>query len=452
MDRYSYYPFKNPLDKLNGSDLKLLTGVAEGWYVDYKSEDLGARKNGQHLSSFANQYGGWLFFGIKEDGDTHTAKTFVGIDNSQLDSIRVSLREGSSAHVHPEVYYEDKVIYGPMPEIDLPEGRFILLVYVPKGLKTPYVHSSGRIYRRIADHSDPKPETDRFLLDALWKRSHEMREHWEEFLTKTPLLSSEQQGSTWIHIFIVPDVYKEDPHKILTYDDFLVLRSSSADLGPWAPMNRIVTTSDGYLAQQANDAGAELNPLSFRWWYKGDARFSIPLNTYDMARFRSLVGKYKSAEEYLAVIHKQNFRNIKIADFSKVLIALMALVNQYLTLRKLAGDTRTLYARMIIENSTMISPFLDEPGFIRRVNENGIPVVEDSNICMPQDASVERLIRLVPSDSLEIIQENPPCPVPPDLLLYSGVIGGMLLQAVGAITYQEQMFTDDFISSIWCSS
>ena len=448
--RYSYYPFKNPLDKLNGSDLKLLTDVAEGWYVDYKSQDLGARKNGQHLSSFANQYGGWLFFGIKEDRNTQTAGTFVGIDNSKLESIRVSLREGSSAHVQPEVYYEDKVIYGPILEVDLPEDRFILLVYVPKGLKSPYVHSSGRIYRRVADHSDPKPETDRFLLDALWKRSRDMLDRWGEFLSKTPLLSSQQQGSTWIHIFIVPDVYKERPHKILSYDDFLVLGSSSAESGTWAPMNRIVTTSNGYLAQQANEPRAELTPLSFRWWYGGNARFSIPLNTYDIPSFRNLIGKYEFAEEYLSVIQKQNFRSIKIADFTKVLIALIALVNQYISLRKVTRDSRTLYARIIIENVTMISPFLDEPGFIRRVNENGVPVVEDSKICMPQHASVERLIRLEPSESLDMIQENAPVPV--DLLLYSGLIGRMLLQAVGAITDLEQMFTRDFISSIWCRS
>ncbi|MEO1341679.1 MAG: ATP-binding protein, partial [Cyanobacteria bacterium J06635_13] len=65
----TYNPFdKLPTEKLTIEDLnQLLTkSVAEGYYVEYKSEFVKNEKIGWSISSFANTYGGWYFVGVEE--------------------------------------------------------------------------------------------------------------------------------------------------------------------------------------------------------------------------------------------------------------------------------------------------------------------------------------------------------------------------------------------------
>ena len=69
MTAYRYSPFSKPLAEFPPEELNVLRDVSEGWFVDYKSEALSPRDFGKHLSAFANQFGGWLFVGVKEGPD-----------------------------------------------------------------------------------------------------------------------------------------------------------------------------------------------------------------------------------------------------------------------------------------------------------------------------------------------------------------------------------------------
>jgi predicted HTH transcriptional regulator len=164
---YRYSPFTKPLHDLTGDDLAILRDVSEGWFVDYKSEPLSTRDFAKHTSAFGNQFGGWLFVGVAEGPNkSMKAGSFPGVQAADVSKILVQVREAVSAHVSPAVCFDHKVIDGPVPTLELPSERSIIIIGVPEGSSPPYVHSTGRIYRRIADSSDPKAETDRAVLDS----------------------------------------------------------------------------------------------------------------------------------------------------------------------------------------------------------------------------------------------------------------------------------------------
>lgn len=59
-----FSPFSKSLDAVVGDDLIILREVDEGWFVDYKSQPIKPVEFGRVLSSFANQFGGWVFVGV----------------------------------------------------------------------------------------------------------------------------------------------------------------------------------------------------------------------------------------------------------------------------------------------------------------------------------------------------------------------------------------------------
>ena len=130
MDYYSFNPFSKNIDKINGEDLFVLKDISEGWYVDYKENIIKIPKIAKHMSAFANQYGGWLFFGIKES-EARTAGRYVGVDKDEVSKLLISIREAITAHSSPEIYYKEKIIEGPCNAIGLPEDKSIVILYIP---------------------------------------------------------------------------------------------------------------------------------------------------------------------------------------------------------------------------------------------------------------------------------------------------------------------------------
>ena len=90
-----YRPFSNDLAEVSGNDLERLRSVHEGWYVEYKQRLVTPRDLAKSLSSFANQYGGWLFLGIVEDGEEHVAREFPGVPDSELSKVLETVKNSA---------------------------------------------------------------------------------------------------------------------------------------------------------------------------------------------------------------------------------------------------------------------------------------------------------------------------------------------------------------------
>lgn len=440
---YSYYPFKNDLENIGADDFLCLKSVSEGWYIDYKVQGLKIPEFAKHLSGFANQYGGWLFIGVEESSDgTRTASKFPGIPKDQLEKVSRDIREAAAAHVNPEVLYEEHIVSGPIEEIGLADGYCVLIIGIPMSLNTPHIHSSGRIYRRLSDQSKPKEETDRFILDELWRRGVKHQEKLTRFLTNIPDLPDAQSDTAWVHIYLRPAQHQVGPEKKLSFKDFSkIIKNKEGDVfGVWSPMQALQTTANGYLARQIEGNDPSLATLSFRWWHDGRARLDIPLNSYDFEAFTKMSGKHKYVEEFCSLARIQGYSKIKVVDYSLLTQALASLANLYLQILNFTGDKRDTYSCFTLRNVFFTSPYVDSELFLERARVNSIPITTDNIISVPSEPKEENMFSHdFSSRDVDFTSHEKYQPVP---YLYSAPIFYKIFRSVGIISSQGE-FTKD---------
>lgn len=226
--KYAFTPIKSSLETWSGIQLEILKDIGEGLYIEYKKDALQASDIAKQLAAFANESGGWLFFGIEEKGPERKAGTFSGINNKNISILTDRVRDVATQAIQPPVDFEYKVIEGPVPEIQLEKDSSILIIGIPQGFNTPYIYA-GKIYRRIADKSEPKTETDYNIIYRLWQRGEKSRKDLENFTSNLPLLPEKQKDNTWIHIFLITDLFLDERHN-LKFSDFVKIMRPEAEL------------------------------------------------------------------------------------------------------------------------------------------------------------------------------------------------------------------------------
>ena len=207
-----YRPFAERLDEVSPEDLVRLKDVHEGWYVEYKEKLISNRDLAKSLSSFANQYGGRLFLGVKEDAQDNVAASFPGIPDSEMQNVLDSIRNSAKDLLNPPVFYNVRKFEGPVDPIGLPAGRTIVVVQIPEGPNSPYIHNDGRIYRRVGDSSQPSLVTDRLTFDLLAQRGEEARTKLANRVLWSPVTSQAEENQPFIHISILSDPYEVMGH------------------------------------------------------------------------------------------------------------------------------------------------------------------------------------------------------------------------------------------------
>lgn len=446
MHSYSYYPFINSLEVINHEDLVKLHDIAEGWYIDYKSQGLNISDYAKHLCSFANQYGGWLIIGVTEKSDgSRTADKFLGVDNELIAKISIDVREAAAAHSNPPVLYEEKIVKGPISEIDLPEEKSIIIFGIPMSKNTPHIHSSGRIYRRLADQSKPKEETDRFILDELWRRGKEFEKALLNFSFQTPKLPPTQNNSSWIYIYLIPDHSSSKPEAKLEFDDFKKIATNKHNevYGVNVPMDSVYTTTDGFIARHINSNYPGNATLTLRWWHDGRCRFEIPLNTFNKENFILNSSKNKSTEQFIQCINDHGFENEIIVDYSLLIQTIAAMSNFYVHLTNITKDQRYILSSFKIINVLNTIPFVDSLSYIGRINEQHVPLTLDETISYPSELTFENMIfhdkdfRYEQYDKTKQLQLAP--------YVFSGPIIRNVLFSVGVISTPEQLIDDEEI-------
>jgi hypothetical protein len=380
---YRYNPFTKPLSEFPVEELGVLRNVSEGWFVDYKGQPISARDFGKHLSAFANRFGGWLFVGVAEGPNKSLkAGSFPGIPAADVGGVMAHIRDGVSVHVSPTVYFEYRLIEGPVDTIGLESGKSIIVVAVPEGLNPPYVHSSGRIYRRIADSSEPKAETDRAVLDDMWHKSENLRERLEKFVLKPT--ETEPTANTFCYIYLMEDLTMSLPEYGLDLAGFREAMRTETPHDMSIPLDNIYSTQDGFIARhylQNNDPLNEL--ITLRWWRSGNVRLTIPINYVNITPwieeaifddlfndFRKIMGnKYK---EYRWILNLDQW-----------LLGLLTLTGRYLDLRDKVDSKDRIYGKIVFSNVRLRTPFIGMESYLKNVRQYGIPVVQDNLAIFP---------------------------------------------------------------------
>jgi hypothetical protein len=422
----------------------MLKEVSEGWYIDYKSQELKISDYAKHISAFANQYGGWLLLGVKESDDgRRVASEFIGIPNEKIEQISREIREASAAHCNPEVLYEEEVYDGPIEEIGLDEGKSILIIGIPMSRNTPHIHSSGRIYRRLSDQSKPKEETDRYILDDLWKRGKDYQDKVTNYLKSIPDLPEPQSETPWVHIYLKPASGQQLPEKKLNFKSLSNILNDIA--GTSVEMDSINSTVDGFVARHMGDNDPSLATLSFRWWHDGRFRMDIPLNQYDITNFSRTENKNKYLDEFFSLIDGFGYKNIKIIDCSPLSNLLAALVNIYLNILEHLTDTRDIYSCFTLRNVFYIYPYFDSKKFLERAQKYSLPVSTEKVIRYPIEPKEQTMIlhkRKLRFSSESSFEERLEIPY-----LFSGLLFYKILESLGVVSDVADINDEDFWAS-----
>ena len=393
--RFRFNPFEGQLSEVLPSALKNLYAVSEGWYVEYKSQPIPVKAIAKSLSAFANQYGGWLIIGIEEDPQTHVAKSFPGVEESNVGALLQSIREASKDVLNPEVYFETREFKGPIDEINLESGRSVIVVRVPPGAETPYVHADGRVYRRVADSSAPKPETDRSTLDRLWDRAEKSRKRLEKFVTRCPAKSKTEESNSYLHLSIMSDPYEvRGDYFRGSFTQFSKIMKENP-----IPFDNIFPRSNGFVARQAVDN--EPYHRVFTWEFDRHCHsfVTLPINVFSQPYSNGLL-PYQYGTEYSDLLDEANIANSRILDLNLMLVGLAAIIARHRNLALQAGIPGPFYIKAHLENVWRTVPFLDMVSFINCVKAHGIPVVQDVDVLAPDGTGLETFVLLPENNKL----------------------------------------------------
>ena len=372
-----FSPFSVPLTRVAPSELKEFYSISEGWYVEYKSQPISPKDMAKTLSSFANQYGGWLVLGVVEDKQDLTAEEFPGLSQQQVSNVIQTLRDASRDCVNPEVFYEHRVFNGPIDDIDLPDGQSIIVVRIPQGPVPPYVHLDARIYRRVADSSAPKPETDQAILDRLFLRSQESRQRLARMVTRTPLTSKGEENSCFVHLTITSDPYEIGGHRFNgSFQDFSEIMGKDPII-----FDNIYTNTDGFVARQVTTNDPYNRLLTWEFDRHCHSFITLPINTLTTRDER--LASYDTGSSFGTLVNQDMYLPFRLLDLNIMFRAFIGIGVKHRELTAQANIEGPFYFKGHIENAWRKVPFLDMPSFLSHVQKFGVPVIQDDDLLTP---------------------------------------------------------------------
>ena len=384
----TYSPFDRPITNLKPADLAILTNVREGWYVEYKSKLIDARALAKAVSAFANTYGGWLFLGVKEEGKSNpVAADFPGITDRDVDVALQRLRHSTAEHLKPTPYFETKILRGPCVEINLPEGVSVVAIEIPQSHTAPHIHGDGRIYRRVADGSEPKPETDRFVLDQLWRRAEPIRQMIHEWIERDPELSEAEEKNPYVRLLVCVDPWRQRDSRLDTSLQEIrsILTSHERDI-PSIPFDMMHTTAEGFICRQTKDNYPHNYTLT--WILRRDLSCDVilPLPFYTPNGPDNLVvdlDGYDHNDLFIDILKEQGHTRPRILDLNFMMNILTGVVYKYRRLLKLCGIEAGFYFKARVLNAWRILPFVDVEQILNEFRAHGIPMIMNNTVTFP---------------------------------------------------------------------
>lgn len=411
MNRYS--PFDKAISDLSPADLASLKTVGESWYVEYKSELINSKSLAKSLSAFANTYGGWLFIGVKEqDNKDQINNKFPGISKQDVDCVLQRLRHSASDHLNPVPFFKTKVLTGPCSEIGLIEGTSVVVIEVPQSHTAPHIHKDGRIYRRVADGSEPKPEIDRFILDELWRRADPIREITRKWVEHDPEFSQTEEEIPYVRLLLCVDPwFQRNPTLSVPFHEIRNIMTSLETDSSTIPLDTTYTTADGgIIARQVE--GNEHHHYTMTWKMSRDLLCDIvlPLPLYTPDNLEQLcidLDGYNQKDHFISILAKQKCTEPRIVDLNFMMAALFGIVSKYRRLLKLAGVGGEFFAKIRVLNAWRTSPFVDDERVLNEFKKHGLPLLFDSTTTVPTGHDPGSFLRLINiDDQPEVIAKS----------------------------------------------
>jgi hypothetical protein len=404
-----YSPFDKELESLEATDLAALRNSAEGWYIEYKQEVSNAASVAKSISAFANTYGGWVFYGVAEKSKIDpVAGSFPGILRTDVDAVLQRMRQAVAGLLNPSAHFDTKVVWGPCELIGLTEDRAIICVHVRWSPLAPHVHKSGHIYRRIADGSEPRAENDRFILDQLWRRSEDVRKHYDKWIKRDPELSKGEGERPFIRLLLVADLWgNRGAWTKASLEELRAIMGQTPGLISAVPFDTVYPSVNGFVARQIH--GNDPHNLGLTWRF-GRALVSeviIPLNIYVPDKVFTLnhhLYGYGSTERFVEMLLKQGYTSPRVADLNYVFNVLIGITEIQRRLMANAGWTHGFFVKAKLLNVWRTIPFIDVPSILAGFEQHGVPMCLDKFVTSPDGTDPRSFIEV--SEFPEIVNES----------------------------------------------
>lgn len=340
-----------------------------------------------------NTHGGWLFYGISEASkEDAVAGAFPGIARRDVDGALQRLRQAVAGLINPSPHYDPRVLWGPCESLGLSADCAIICVYIPWGPNAPYVHKSGQIYRRVADGSEPRPESDRFVLDQLWRRSEGLLKEYGAWIDRDPELSKTEAQNPYVRLLIVCDLWEEreawldadiaEVRGILGGEAGIVMTS--------LPFDTVYTSSQGFIGRQLRNNDPQRLGLTWRLGRDLVSEVIIPLSYYDLndpsAASVHLEG-FDGAERYAKMLHLAGYSQPKIVDLNLLYNLLIGVAETQSRLMERARWTHGFHIKAVLMNVWRTVPFLDLPMILDEFEKFGVPMILDESVLAPAGRS-----------------------------------------------------------------
>jgi schlafen family protein len=403
MGLIDYDPFGKDIEQVTTDDLASLREVTEGWYTEYKQElPSKASRIAKSIGAFANTRGGWLWYGIRApSGSLGCAEAYPGVASSELPKLLRAITDAVAAHLSPAPYFDTHVFQGGSSALSLPADKSIIAVRVPVGRQPPYVHSSGVIFVRVGDKSDPVPEADRGRLIELVERARRTRKRLKRYLTEAP---PRNIGQPHARFFIMPDPYGERQWRhSIKFDDFAaVMRNEQPTPAADEPTNLfpikydyIQSTMGGFLAR-GRQARLSDPTITFRFETDGTVVASLPVNSIkgdDRREIGRYLDGYQFAERFLALCEGP----LHVADVSLLFLILADTFSKAKVLRGMCAFPEDDQSNQVFGRLTGVEglvPFIDTEWFVSHCESYGVPIVGHRTVSVPGGEEGEILFAL----------------------------------------------------------
>lgn len=396
----TYSPFGKPLAELDTGDLTSLRDVNEGWYVEFKSELIRPRSLAKAIAAFANTYGGWLFLGIEEASTSEAGSNAItGLPLADANQARQWLRQALSEHVNPVPQFDSRILVGPCTQTGLRQDHAVVVVFVPMSLMTPHLHSSGHIYVRIADSSEPKALTERHLLDELQHRSDQSRSRIRDWVAAEPEFSKGEAESPFLRLLLSPDLWQTgNVMKRLSRSElFEVMSRSHSDL--WSvKFDAVYPIAGGMVARQTRKRDANDYAPTMYIYRDWSAEMVVPLRCYQGDRGyleTELASRYDYVHDFLNTLADQGYFHSDgssprgVIDLNELFGVLVGLIAQYRACLSLADLPSTFYFKSQILGAWRKIAYFDVEQIVDDYASHGVPMMMHDSMTSPVGSEIE---------------------------------------------------------------
>jgi hypothetical protein len=391
----SYNPFDKPIQELAASDLDKLINdeVAEGYWVEYKSEFQSNKKIAKSIASFANTYGGWYFVGVEADKARNVATDICGFSSTSVPDPVAKIRDIIKSHIDPVPIFH-------LGLVGLDEDKAVLIVHVPGNQETPFITRDGRIYRRLGDSSEPVPENDRYAVDRLVDNGREIARRFERFCQDERTFCQAEEGQGWVNVFLSPyplggiekfDILSHEGIEKLIQLSQSPIKSYVEDGTEFGegnlPLNSGQLAFGSVILRQVEPRNSAFNSLTIELFANGRAKFFVPLQyvqifpDHDELKSpiveRVLQGIWSTDKEL-------NTLSLRFFDIVNLWLVVANLLNYYQEwLGKEVLPTKLLVA-ISMEGVWRSVPFCDADQWGEHVQRFGLTVLNKDTLRFPE--------------------------------------------------------------------